>query len=984
MKSLMRSCLAIAALSTTMFFAQAQDAAPLRVDNADFEAGQVGARPDQWTWWHRENIGSATLVEEARNGRLALRIVAAGKDDWAFSGGPRNDVTPGTDYAIKVWYKGEKTGSVSVQAVGHKDGKFVTWSVGETRSPKPSVDWAEATGYFTVPESINQIVIRVVGRGDTDVIIDDIRVVPEQAPVIPPSPKIEGFAKARVGEQFARCAVGQMVDGAMYLSWRLLADDAPDCAFDVFRIVDGKSSKLNTTPIRQTCDWLDDAPVAGASYAVAVSGSAAAPAPVEILPIDEGSALNCKIFKLSDPEASAFKVGIGDLNGDGVYDYVVMHPGSVVDPWHVYWKKSTKTFKLDAFLSDGTLLWTFDRGWSIEQGIWYSPFIVGDLTGDGRAEVALKAAGEGDQRDEEGKVTTGEEWLLILDGMTGKEIARAPWPSRDDFDSYNYASRNQIVIAYLDGKTPCVVPLRGTYTRMTAEAWQLKDGKLEALWRYDNHDRPRTYRGQGAHTAHAVDIDDDGRDEIILGSVVLDDNGDPLWTTGKGHPDAMYYGEIIPQRPGMEIAYIIETGQRVDGGINVVDARTGEFVWKLQQPTKHVHGGGVCADLDPIHPGVEVGGTDADGHKLTENRWLFSADGQTLLKKGTEMPYGFGVSVAYWDGDLQKELVRAKILKHDGGEVGSRVAGRFVLAADVLGDWREEILTSQNGEFRIYSTDIPAMDRRVCLMQDISYRMRVGSNAMGYTSGVLLSKLPSAHSPNLNLTVQREVNLCNLRVVVTAPMQEGLAGTLHLDPIAGVNLPTTPIPVKLAAAGCMVENIPLQVEGGVRAKLTARLVLADGRVLRGQSFLNVNDSNVLKDAFFAEAEAFVAQSGGEVQIRDDKRGVQGKAFSHWDAQGHALTWAIKVPEAGRYQLVVRYSSSAGAQRSIRVNDQDLGSFHFFGTGGFGDLESDWDHFYCVRNGQPVILDLPAGEQRIQMVNEDGKGNNLDYVALIKK
>ncbi|NLE56144.1 MAG: hypothetical protein GX617_14510, partial [Lentisphaerae bacterium] len=353
MKSLMRSCLAIAALSTTMFFAQAQDAAPLRVDNADFEAGQVGARPDQWTWWHRENIGSATLVEDARNGRLALRIVAAGKDDWAFSGGPRNDVTPGTDYAIKVWYKGEKTGSVSVQAVGHKDGKFVTWSVGETRSPKPSVDWAEATGYFTVPESINQIVIRVVGRGDTDVIIDDIRVVPEKAPVIPPSPKIEGFAKARVGEQFARCAVGQMVDGAMYLSWRLLADDAPDCAFDVFRVVDGKSSKLNTTPIRQTCDWLDDAPVAGASYAVAVSGSAAAPAPVEILPIDEGSALNCKIFKLSDPEASAFKVGIGDLNGDGVYDYVVMHPGSVVDPWHVYWKKSTKTFKLDAFLSDG-------------------------------------------------------------------------------------------------------------------------------------------------------------------------------------------------------------------------------------------------------------------------------------------------------------------------------------------------------------------------------------------------------------------------------------------------------------------------------------------------------------------------------------------------------------------------------------------------------------------------------------------------------
>ncbi|NMA47011.1 MAG: hypothetical protein GX945_10665, partial [Lentisphaerae bacterium] len=101
-------------------------------------------------------------------------------------------------------------------------------------------------------------------------------------------------------------------------------------------------------------------------------------------------------------------------------------------------------------------------------------------------------------------------------------------------------------------------------------------------------------------------------------------------------------------------------------------------------------------------------------------------------------------------------------------------------------------------------------------------------------------------------------------------------------------------------------------------------------------------------------------------------------------EGHALTWTLKLPEAGRYQLVVRYSCPNGAQRSIRINDQDLGSFYFFGTGGFGDLESDWDHFYCVRNAQPIILELPAGEHRIHMVNEDGKGNNLDYIALIKK
>jgi rhamnogalacturonan endolyase len=984
MKALLRLWLLIAGLSTTICVVRAQEPLPLRINNAGFEEGQLGERPAQWSWWHREKIGSATLVEDAHSGRFAVRIVAAGEEDWAFSGSPRNEVEPGRDYAIRVWYKGEKPGSMSVQAVGHRDGEFVTWSIGGSRPPRASAEWAEAIGYFTVPQDINQTIIRVIGRGDTDIIIDDISVVPEKAPYIPPKPKVEGFAKERVDEKFARCAIAQMVDGAMYISWRLLAEDAADCAFDVFRTVAGKRTKLNATPIRQTCDWLDEAPVAGASYAVALSGSAAAPSPVQILPHDASSGLNCQVFKLSDPEATAYKVGIGDLDGDGIYDYVVMHPGSAVDPWHVYWKKSAKSFKLDAFLSDGTLLWTYDRGWSIEQGIWYAPFIVGDLTGDGRAEVALKAAGDVDLRDEEGKVTTGDEWLIILDGMSGEEIARAPWPSRDDFENYNLASRNQIVIAYLDGKTPCVVPLRGTYSRMTAEAWQLKDGKLEALWRYDNHELPRSYRGQGAHTAHAVDIDGDGRDEIILGSVVLDDTGDPLWTTGKGHPDGIYYGDIIPQRPGKEIAYIIETGQRVDGGICVVDALSGEFIWKLPEPTKHVHGSGVCADLDPRYPGVEVGGSDADGHKLTDKRWLFTADGQTLLKKGPEMSYGFGVHTAYWDGDLQEEIVRAKILKHDGGELGSRIAGRFILAADVLGDWREEILTGARGEFRIYSTDIPAMDRRVCLMQDMSYRMRVGSNSMGYTSNVLLSQLPSAHSPNLNLTVQREVNFHTLRVVVTAPMQEGLVGAVHFEPMDGVALPKEPLAVNLAAAGCLVEHIPLQFQHSVRSKIKARLILDDGRVLRGQSFLHINDGSVLKDAFFAEAEDFVAQSGGEVRIRSDKAGVQGKAFSHWDEQGHSLSWTLKLPEAGRYQLVVRYSNNNGAQRSIRINEQELGDFYFFGTGGFGDLESDWDHFYCVRNGQPLILELPAGEQRITMVNKDGKGNNLDYLALIKK
>lgn len=53
--------------------------------------------------------------------------------------------------------------------------------------------------------------------------------------------------------------------------------------------------------------------------------------------------------------------------------------------------------------------------------------------------------------------------------------------------------------------------------------------------------------------------------------------------------------------------------------------------------------------------------------------------------------------------------------------------------ADILGDWREEIVTFTHGDLRIYSTTIPAKDRRVCLMQDPIYRHSVCFRTMGYT-----------------------------------------------------------------------------------------------------------------------------------------------------------------------------------------------------------------------------------------------------------
>ncbi|MHC4743055.1 MAG: rhamnogalacturonan lyase family protein [Planctomycetota bacterium] len=117
------------------------------------------------------------------------------------------------------------------------------------------------------------------------------------------------------------------------------------------------------------------------------------------------------------------KVGIGDLDGDGAYEYLIKQPNFNTDPYQKpgYWKKSNTTYKIEAYKLDGTMLWRHDMGWSIEAGIWYSPWIVYDVDGDGRAEVYCKA-GEGDPRNEKGLVESGPEYLIELDGRGSRNI----------------------------------------------------------------------------------------------------------------------------------------------------------------------------------------------------------------------------------------------------------------------------------------------------------------------------------------------------------------------------------------------------------------------------------------------------------------------------------------------------------------------------------------------------------------------------------
>jgi rhamnogalacturonan endolyase len=250
---------------------------------------------------------------------------------------------------------------------------------------------------------------------------------------------------------------------------------------------------------------------------------------------------------------------------------------------------------------------------------------------------------------------------------------------------------------------------------------------------------------------HAADVDGDGRDEVIYGSFVLDDNGKGLWALARtkqgtvspgGHPDAHFVGDILPSHPGLEIFYAYEKWHKRNGAC-LVDAKTGKLIWGTDAKTGHFHKQGLCSDIDARHPGMECYARDMELSKKGDSHvWLWAADG-TVLGKGNDFDWGQSPGVVYWDADLQRELVRNNTIVNypdDGFAQKMEGCARTILVADILGDWREEIIRSTKGnELRIYTTTIPAKDRRPTLLQDAIYRIDVASNGMGYPQAPMVT-----------------------------------------------------------------------------------------------------------------------------------------------------------------------------------------------------------------------------------------------------
>jgi len=536
-------------------------------------------------------------------------------------------------------------------------------------------------------------------------------------------------SQAQVMEKIDRGVVALTIDGThAYIGWRLLVTDPAGIAFDVYRKEVGSNEffKVNKEMVSGSTNYIDSSVKPGMAYRYRIKSIINGK--VDDLPGESTVFMlsgNQPFYSIKLKDNIKLKrVGIGDLNGDGAYDFVLQYPDFNVDPYHMpgYWVRSPEPYRLEAYSSKGEFLWNYDMGWAIETGTWYSPYMVYDVDGDGIAEVYAKA-GEGDPRETDGHVLEGAEYLVKIDGSTGKTLRRSDWLSKDGFlNNYNYWSRNFLTVAYLNGTTPSLVMQRGTYTIIKTMAL---DKNLKKEWYWESTGEFEKYKGQGQHGIMQGDVDFDGKDELIIGTFALDHDGKPMWYTGLKHNDAGYIADIDPTRPGMEIFYGIES-KSPKNGVCLVDAASGEIIWGFNGPTTHVHSQGMIGDIDPEFPGMECYAGEAKGG---DQYFLYSAAGKRLSDKdmGSLTP-----RPVWWDADELKEVnINSNLLKYKGDTL-LKIEGKVVMVADIVGDWREEIVTSIQGELRIYSTNIPAVNRKVCLMQNRQYRLGAANSSMGY------------------------------------------------------------------------------------------------------------------------------------------------------------------------------------------------------------------------------------------------------------
>ncbi|GAB3183118.1 rhamnogalacturonan exolyase [Nesterenkonia halophila] len=607
-------------------------------------------------------------------------------------------------------------------------------------------------------------------------------------------------ALARQAERIDRAPVAAATGDGVHVGWRLLGDDPQDLAFHVYR--DGE--RITEEPLTEATSLQDPDGAAGATYRVStvVDG-------VERWATEEFSTWGgqTRDIPLQKPEGgttpdgvdysyTANDTSIGDVDGDGEYEFIVKwYPTNAKDNAHSGY---TGSVMLDAYEMDGTQLWRIDLGKNIRAGAHYTQFQVFDYDGDGRSEVMAKTADgtvdgtggaigdpEADHRNSEGRVLEGPEYLTVFDGETGAAVDTVDYvPPRGDLENWgdDYGNRSDRFLAgtaYLDGQSPSAVFARGYYTRAVIWAVDFDGEELSSRWVFDSDEAGDEYEGQGNHSLSVNDVDGDGKDEIVYGSMTLDDDGSALYNTGLGHGDAQHVSDFDPSRPGQEVFSAHEDiGASGGRGATLRDAATGEILWDI--PGETDTGRAAMGDIDPRHPGAEGWAVGGDASWDSRTGQLKSASGELISETIPAANF-----LTWWDGDLLREITdhdydaesgtgvptistwnyeeetEEELYRAEGTLSNNGTKGNVAVQADLLGDWREEIVTrtEDSTALRIATTVIPTEHRLRTPMSDSQYRLSIAWQNTAYnqpphTSYFLGEGMEQPPAPRLDYTAE--------------------------------------------------------------------------------------------------------------------------------------------------------------------------------------------------------------------------------------
>ena len=571
-------------------------------------------------------------------------------------------------------------------------------------------------------------------------------------------------------EKLNRGVVAIKSGNQVVVSWRILRSDKTAEPFDVYR----NGVKLNKAPLTQGGSFfVDEKPLTtDATYEVKggnINGSYLLKAnspegyisiPLDKIPDEMGQNGRNVVYSAND-------CSVGDVDGDGQYEiFVKWDPSNSRDNAHT---GITNNTYIDCYRLDGTKLWRIDLGKNIRSGAHYTQFMVYDFDGDRKAELMVRTAdgtidGKGNvigDKDKDwrcyeegnkfGRLLEGPEYLTVFEGLTGRALATANYiPQRGNSqdwgdDHANRSDRFLAAVGYLDGIHPSGIFCRGYYTRSVIAAWDWDGKTLKEHWTFDtNNPEWRSYAGQGNHNLRIADVDGDGCDEITYGSMCVDHNGKGLYNTGFGHGDALHLTVFDPTTDKLHVWDCHEN--RRDGS-DLREAATGKVVFQLPSPMDV--GRCMAADIDPTNPGLEMWSSDSKGIRNIKGEVVKPAEPdnpEQSLRRGRNvgLSTNFGI---WWDGDLLRELLDHEQVQKYNWNTGQcetimRFEGRFnnwtksnpCLSADILGDWREEVLIRNEAstELKLYISPISSEFRINCLMEDIPYRLSVAAENVAY------------------------------------------------------------------------------------------------------------------------------------------------------------------------------------------------------------------------------------------------------------